>query len=131
MSLYIKSTIIFRGKEKGQQLYTFSIGIPGSPDNKYAQIAADYIGSIHTVVNITTEDAINALKDVIWATETFDITTVRASTGQYLISKYIADNTDFKVVLSGDGSDEVMMTSSWLTCGIESTPIGDKGNITS
>ena len=99
-------------KEKGKQLYTFSIGIPGSPDNKYAQMVADYIGSIHTVITITTDDAINALKDVIWATETFDITTIRASTGQYLVSKYIADNTDFKVVLSGDGSDEV--TSGYL-----------------
>jgi len=99
-------------KEKGIPLYTFSIGIPGSPDNVYAQKVADYIGSIHRVVNITSEDALNALKDVIWATETFDITTVRASTGQYLVSKYIAENTDFKVVLSGDGSDEV--TSGYL-----------------
>ena len=94
-------------KETGQKLYTFSIGIPGSPDNKYAQIVADYIGSEHTVINISQEDAIAALKDVIWATETYDITTVRASTGQYLVSKYIADNTNFKVILSGDGSDEV------------------------
>lgn len=99
-------------KEKGIPLYTFSIGIPGSPDNVYAQKVADYIGSIHRVVNITSEDALNALKDVIWATETFDITTVRASTGQYLVSKYIAENTNFKVVLSGDGSDEV--TSGYL-----------------
>lgn len=99
-------------KEKGKKLYTFSIGIPGSPDNKYAQMVADFIGSEHTVVDITSEQAINSLKDVIWSTETFDITTIRASTGQYLVSKYISDNTDFKVVLSGDGSDEV--TSGYL-----------------
>jgi asparagine synthase (glutamine-hydrolysing) len=99
-------------KEKGIPLYTFSIGIPGSPDNVYAKKVADYIGSTHTVVDITSDDALNALKDVIWSTETFDITTIRASTGQYLVSKYIAENTDFKVVLSGDGSDEV--TSGYL-----------------
>ncbi len=99
-------------KESGIPLYTFSIGIDGSPDNIYAKKVADYIGSIHTTVNITPEEALNSLKDVIWATETFDITTIRASTGQYLISKYISENTNFKVVLSGDGSDEV--TSGYL-----------------
>ncbi len=99
-------------KGYGKKLYTFSIGIPGSTDNIYAQKVAEYIGSEHTVVTISQNDAIVALKKVIWATETYDITTIRASTGQYLISKYIADNTDFKVVLSGDGSDEV--TSGYL-----------------
>ncbi len=99
-------------KESGIPLYTFSIGINGSVDNIYAKKVADYIGSIHTTVNITSDEALNSLKDVIWATETFDITTIRASTGQYLISKYISDNTNFKVVLSGDGSDEV--TSGYL-----------------
>lgn len=99
-------------KEKGLDLYTFSIGIEGSPDNIYAQKVADFIGSKHTVITLTSEDAINALESVIWATETYDITTIRASTGQYLVSKYIAENTDFKVVLSGDGSDEV--TSGYL-----------------
>ena len=74
-------------KENNQKLYTFSIGIPGSPDNKYAEMVAEYIGSEHTVVNISQEEAIAALREVIWATETYDITTVRASTGQYLISK--------------------------------------------
>lgn len=93
--------------EKGKKLHTFSIGISGSPDNKYAKLVADYIGSEHTTITITQDQAIKALNDVIWATETYDITTIRASTGQYLVSKYIADNSDFKVVLSGDGSDEV------------------------
>ena len=99
-------------KKSGIPLYTFSIGINGSPDNIYAKKVADYIGSFHTTVNITPDEALNSLKDVIWATETFDITTIRASTGQYLISKYISENTNFKVVLSGDGSDEV--TSGYL-----------------
>tara|TARA_B100000424_G_scaffold271660_1_gene275608 strand:+ start:2491 stop:4125 length:1635 start_codon:yes stop_codon:yes gene_type:complete len=99
-------------KEKGLQLYTFSIGIPGSPDNKYAEIVAKHIGSKHTTINITEDQALESLNDVIWSVETYDITTIRASTGQYLVSKYIAENTDFKVVLSGDGSDEV--TSGYL-----------------
>lgn len=94
-------------KEFGKKLYTFSIGMPGSTDEYYAKKVADFIESEHTVVNITMDEALGAIKDVIWATETFDITTIRASTGQYLIGKYISKNTDFKVVLSGDGSDEV------------------------
>lgn len=99
-------------KKMGRKLYTFSIGMEGSPDVVYAQKVANYIGSKHTVVRINNEEALDAIKNVVWATETFDITTIRASTGQYLISKYIAENTDFKVVLSGDGSDE--LTSGYL-----------------
>ena len=94
-------------KENNRKLYTYSIGLPGSTDADYAKKVAEYIGSEHTIVEISNLDALQALKDVIWATETFDITTIRASTGQYLISKYISENTDYKVVLSGDGSDEV------------------------
>lgn len=94
-------------KDNNMKLYTYSIGMAGSTDEYYAKKVADFIGSEHTVVNITNEEALSAIKDVIWATETFDITTIRASTGQYLISKYISENSDFKVVLSGDGSDEV------------------------
>lgn len=94
-------------KDSGLDLATYSIGMENSTDEIYAKKVAEFIGSKHTVVNITNEQALMAIKDVIWATETFDITTVRASTGQYLISKYISENSDFKVVLSGDGSDEV------------------------
>jgi len=91
----------------GKKLYTFSIGLPGSTDSEYAKKVSEFIGSEHTVVEISKADALNVIKDVIWATETYDITTIRASVGQYLISKYISDNTDYKVILSGDGSDEL------------------------
>jgi asparagine synthase (glutamine-hydrolysing) len=90
-------------------LNTFSIGFEkNATDLKYAQMVADFIESNHTEVIISFKDAISALDDVIYTTETFDVTTIRASTGQYLLSKYISENTPFKVVLSGDGSDELM-----------------------
>lgn len=99
-------------KEHDKKLYTFSIGLPGSTDTDYAKKVAEYIGSVHTVVEISNKEALQSIKDVIWATETFDITTIRASTGQYLIAKYISENTDYKVILSGDGSDE--LTSGYI-----------------
>ena len=90
-----------------KKLNTFAIGFENSTDLEYARKVSEFIGSNHHEYIITKEQAIKSIKDVIWAIESYDITTVRASVGQYLISKYIADNTDFKVILSGDGSDEV------------------------
>ena len=90
-----------------RNLNTFAIGFENSTDLEYAKKVSEFIGSNHHEYIITKEQAIKSIKDVIWAIESYDITTVRASVGQYLISKYIADNTDFKVILSGDGSDEV------------------------
>lgn len=92
---------------KGQQLRTFSIGMHGSTDEKYAKLVAQYIGSNHTHITCNQGEFINALPEVIRITETYDITTIRASTGQYLISKWIANNTNIKVLLIGDGSDEL------------------------
>lgn len=94
-------------KSNNFKINTFSIGMENSPDNHYAKLVSDYIDSNHTFVNITKEEAIDCIKNVIYTIESYDVTTVRASVGQYLISKYISENTNFKVVLSGDGSDEV------------------------
>lgn len=94
-------------KKHGKKLRTFSIGIPGATDKKYAEMVAKHCGTEHTHVEFTQKEFLDALIDVIKATETFDITTIRASTGQYLISKWIRDNTDIKVLLIGDGSDEL------------------------
>jgi asparagine synthase (glutamine-hydrolysing) len=90
-------------------LHTFTIGMEDGSDLKYGKMVADYIGSNHTVVNILMEDALNELENIVYVVETYDITTIRASTFQNLLAKYISENTDFKVVLNGDGSDEVTM----------------------
>jgi asparagine synthase (glutamine-hydrolysing) len=88
-------------------LRTFSIGMLGSPDLKYAQKVADYIGSIHTSIIVTCDEFRDAVPKVILDIESYDITSVRASVGNWLVGKYIRDNTNCKVVLNGDGSDEI------------------------
>lgn len=89
------------------RMKTFSIGIPGSTDKEYAEMVAKFCDTDHTHVEFSEDDFIKAIDDVIHATETYDITSVRASVGQYLISKWISENTDIKVLLIGDGSDEL------------------------
>lgn len=94
---------------KGEKLKTFSIGMEGSTDLIYAKKVADYIGSEHTEVFFTPQEGIDSIIDVIKMTETYDITTIRASVGQYLLAKYIRKNTDIKIILNGDGADECQM----------------------
>tara|TARA_B100001121_G_scaffold310515_1_gene342042 strand:- start:10884 stop:12545 length:1662 start_codon:yes stop_codon:yes gene_type:complete len=96
----------------GQPIRTFCCGMPGSTDMKYAKMVADYIGSNHTEVYFTEEEGLEALEDVIYTTETWDTTTIRASVGQYLVSKHIGTKTDCRVVMVGEGPDEVC--SSYL-----------------
>lgn len=91
----------------GEPIRTFCCGIKGSTDLKYARMVADHIGSNHTEVYFTEEEGLAAIEDVIHTTETWDTTTVRASVGQYMVSKYIGENTDCKVVMVGEGPDEV------------------------
>lgn len=91
----------------GRRLHTFSIGMPGSTDLEYAQLVADHIGSIHHNVVVTPDDFLNAIPKVVRDIESYDITSVRASVGNWLIGKYIRDTTDIKVVFNGDGSDEI------------------------
>lgn len=93
-------------KKQNKVLRTFSIGMEGSPDVKYAKIVAEHIGSSHTNFDVPQEEWVNAIKEVIRISETFDITTVRATVGQYLICKKISETTNIKVLLIGDGSDE-------------------------
>jgi asparagine synthetase B (glutamine-hydrolysing) len=75
----------------------------------YAKKVAEYIGSEHTEVFFTPQEGIDSIIDVIKMIETYDITTIRASVGQYLLAKYIRKNTDIKIILNGDGADECQM----------------------
>lgn len=87
---------------------TFAIGMDIDPiDLKYAKQAAEFLGTDHTEVIITKDDVLNSLEEVIYHLETFDITTIRASIGMYLLCKYIHENTDLKVILTGEVSDEL------------------------
>lgn len=95
-------------KKSIKPIKTFAIGMnEDAIDLKYAKIVADYIGSDHHEVIITKDDVISTLEEVIYHLETWDITTIRASLGMYLLCKWIRKNTDIKVLLTGEISDEL------------------------
>ena len=89
-------------------LKTFSIGMPGATDLKYARMVADWIGSDHTEILTTADEMFSVIPEVIRDIESYDITTVRASVGNWMVAREIAKRTDCKVVFNGDGSDEVL-----------------------
>ena len=89
------------------ELRTFSIGMKGSEDLARAKEVAEHLNTTHTEIIVTSEEFFDAIPEVIENIESYDTTTVRASVGNYLIGKYIARETDAKVVFNGDGSDEV------------------------
>jgi asparagine synthase (glutamine-hydrolysing) len=89
------------------EINTFSIGFEGSPDLEAAQRVADYLGTKHHSIIITIEEAMLAIRDVIWHLETYDVTTIRASTPMFLLARKIKA-LGYKMVLSGEGSDEVL-----------------------
>lgn len=91
-----------------EPLETYSIGFEGSEDLKYARMVADYVGTDHHEVIVTEKEFLDAIPEVIQAIESYDTTSVRASVGNYLVSKYISEHSDAKVIFNGDGSDEVM-----------------------
>jgi asparagine synthase (glutamine-hydrolysing) len=88
-------------------LETYSIGMQGSEDLRYARIVANHIKSKHTEIILTKEEFFDVIPEVIEKIESYDTTTVRASVGNYLIGKYIAKHSDAKVIFNGDGSDEL------------------------
>ena len=88
------------------QLHSFAIGLKGAPDLIAARKVAEHIGTVHHEINFTVEEALDALSDVIYHIETYDVTTVRASTPMYLLARFIK-SMGVKMVLSGEGSDEI------------------------
>jgi asparagine synthase (glutamine-hydrolysing) len=91
-----------------QPIRTFAVGIDEDAiDTKYARIVADYLGADHTEVLFKRQDIFDTLSTLIYNIETYDITTIRASMGMFLVSKYISENTDIKVLMTGEISDEI------------------------
>lgn len=88
------------------QLHSFAVGLEGSPDLKAAKKAAEHIGTIHHEIHFTIQEGLDAIRDVIYYLETYDVTTVRASTPMYLMARVIK-SMGIKMVLSGEGSDEL------------------------
>ncbi len=88
------------------RLHSFAVGLKGAPDLAMARKVADYIGTVHHEINYTIQEGLDALRDVIYFTETYDVTTVRASTPMYLLARVIK-SMGIKMVLSGEGADEI------------------------
>jgi len=88
------------------RLHSFAVGLKGSPDLIAAKKAADHIGTIHHEINFTIQEGLDAIRDVIYHLETYDVTTIRASTPMYLLARVIK-SMGIKMVLSGEGSDEL------------------------
>lgn len=88
------------------QLHSFAVGLKGAPDLAKAREVADFIGTVHHEINYTVQEGLDAIRDVIYYIETYDVTTVRASTPMYLLARVIK-SMGIKMVLSGEGADEV------------------------
>jgi asparagine synthase (glutamine-hydrolysing) len=94
-------------KSINKELETFSIGLADSEDLKHARKVSTYLGTKHTEIIVDETEMFTCIKDVIYAIESYDTTTIRASIGNYLVGKYIKQNSEAKVILNGDGSDEL------------------------
>ena len=105
---YSERRIEANDKEKAwwPQLHSFSVGLEGSPDLAAAQKVADHIGTIHHEIKFTIQEGLDAIRDVIYNIETYDITTIRSSTPMYLMARVIK-SMGIKMVLSGEGADEI------------------------
>ena len=106
-SSIVAALLASKYNKMGKKIKTFSIGFNESTDIKYARIVAKHIGSEHHEVILNYETGISRIQDVIRDIETYDITTIRASVGMYLLSEYISNNFEEIVIFSGEGSDEI------------------------
>jgi len=98
----------FHKKNNLPMIETYSIGLADSEDLKYAKIVAEHLGTIHTEIILTEDFFLSVIPEVIYAIESYDTTSVRASIGNYLLGKYISQNSKAKVIFNGDGSDELI-----------------------
>jgi asparagine synthase (glutamine-hydrolysing) len=105
---YAANRIESNGRQRAwwPQLHSFAVGLEGSPDLAAAQKVADYIGTVHHEVHFTIQEGLDAIRDVIYHIETYDVTTIRASTPMYLLARVIR-SMGIKMVLSGEGADEI------------------------
>ena len=108
MSRHVKQRVESDGKEEGYwpRLHSFSVGLVGSPDLKAAKEVSEYLKTVHHEYTFTPQEGIDAIADVIYHLETFDVTTIRASTPMYLMARRIRAS-GVKMVLSGEGADEI------------------------
>ena len=88
------------------RLHSFAVGLKGAPDLAKARLVAEHIGTVHHEINYTIQEGLDAIRDVIYYTETYDVTTIRASTPMYLLARVIK-SMGIKMVLSGEGADEI------------------------
>ena len=95
-----------RTKAYWPRLHSFAVGLKGAPDLAKAKLVADHIGTVHHEINYTVQEGLDAIRDVIYFIETYDVTTVRASTPMYLLARVIK-SMGIKMVLSGEGADEI------------------------
>ena len=105
---YASHRIETDGAEKAwwPRLHSFAVGLKGAPDLEKARVVAEHIGTVHHEINYTIQEGLDAIRDVIYFIETYDVTTVRASTPMYLLARVIK-SMGIKMVLSGEGADEV------------------------
>ena len=106
--LYSERRVEDGGKSEAwyPRLHSFAIGLKDAPDLKKARVVADYLGTVHHEIHYTIQEGLDALRDVIYHIETYDVTTIRASTPMFLMARYIKA-MGIKMVLSGEGSDEI------------------------
>ena len=95
-----------RTKAYWPRLHSFAVGLKGAPDLAKAKLVADHIGTVHHEINYTIQEGLDAIRDVIYYIETYDVTTVRASTPMYLLAR-VMKSMGIKMVLSGEGADEI------------------------
>ena len=88
------------------RLHSFAVGLKGAPDLAKARLVAEHIGTVHHEINYTIQEGLDAIRDVVYYTETYDVTTIRASTPMYLLARVIK-SMGIKMVLSGEGADEI------------------------